>query len=299
MSTQSWSSRLRHDSDAVFREWGSDLAAKMAAVGLVQTADTGQINWTTVVRAGANADAGYEIWRFNDSLQGTAPIFFRVNYGTGASTTTPRTQIIVGTGSNGSGTITGTALSTARQTSSNTVNGQVVDTARQSYMCAVAGFFGYSFKVGAGQGAESSFFICRTVDSAGVPTVTGSMVHWGGNGNVATARQAFRYAATAVAYTVQTAVDAQALSMNPMAVISTLVGSDIQVMLAWTITPRVAPLIGVCGVLAGELAVGGTFNATLVGTTPRTYMTMSTIFGPMGSIAIGTAGSLSAAMLWE
>lgn len=96
-------------SDATFRTWGSTLSAGLATAGLVQTADTGQINWASVTRpAGGSTSAGYEIWRFNDALQATKPIFFKISYATGVANTTACIQNIqVGTGSNGSGTITG------------------------------------------------------------------------------------------------------------------------------------------------------------------------------------------------
>jgi hypothetical protein len=68
--------------DATFRAWGSGIAAQIAAMGLVQTSDTGQINWVTVARPALNTIAGYEIWRFNDALQATKPVFIRIDYGT-------------------------------------------------------------------------------------------------------------------------------------------------------------------------------------------------------------------------
>lgn len=297
MTTQSWSSRVRHDSDATFREWGSDFALKLAAVGLVQTSDTAQINWTTVTRPGSATNAGFEIWRFNDSLQGTAPVFIRIDYGTHTATTAPRMQFTVGTGTNGSGTLTGTALTTARVVHGSIT--QVTDTARQSYMCAVAGFFGFNWKVGAGL-TEASFFICRTCDATGAPSVTGAMVSWGA-GTVAssTARQSLRFAATAAAYTATTVIADQMLGVNYQVPTTSAVGADIQVFLGWTITPRVEPLFGVCGVYPAELAPGGTFPATLVGSTPRTFLTWTTIGGPFGTKGASGSDGLCVAMLWE
>ena len=56
------------------------------AVGLVQTADTGQINFGTA-NPGNNAthSAGYAIYRFNDSFQASYPCFIRVDFGTDQS----------------------------------------------------------------------------------------------------------------------------------------------------------------------------------------------------------------------
>lgn len=294
MTTASTATRLRSDSDATFREWGLEMSTQLAAVGLVQTADTGQVNWTTVTRPAANTLGGYEIWRFNDALQSTAPIFMRVEYRSGSTNQVPKIRITVGTGSNGSGTITGTALTTSRDIHGDTV--ATTDTARSSYWCCVAGFFGMHWKVGT-TNSEGCFFICRTCDSDGDPTDTGALVYWGNASSTAMQTQALRFAATAAAYTARTSQADAALGISPQSPTSTAVGSDIQVMMGWTITPRVAPLFGVCGVIDAELNQGVTFSATLVGTTARTYIATSTVcpFGPGSS----TAQNPKVAFLWE
>ncbi len=96
--------------DAAFRAWGGGISAAIAGLGLVQTADTGQVNWTTVVKpASIGTFAGYEIWRFADSLQASAPVYFKLEYGGNNSNAAyPAVRLTVGTGSDGAGTITGT-----------------------------------------------------------------------------------------------------------------------------------------------------------------------------------------------
>lgn len=100
--------------DTDFRLWGSGLNAQIAAVGLVKTADTGQIDWTTVLKPSAgNQKVGYEIWRFNDALQSTKPVFIRIDYGSGsAGGSLPSLWATIGTGTNGAGTVTGQVGST-------------------------------------------------------------------------------------------------------------------------------------------------------------------------------------------
>lgn len=298
MTTASWSTRVRHDSDATYQEWRDEFITKL---GLMTTlvADETNITPGAGARASTNAEQGYAVYHLNDSLHGTAPIYIRFGFGTLSNSAAPRIQITVGTSTNGSGVLGGTALSTI--TSVHQLGVQSSDTPRQSYMCAAEGFFGFWWKVGSG-GSEASFFICRTCDSTGAPTATGSMVHWGGGANTAiTKRQAFRYASPAAAYTAQTAAVESALTMSPQSPTSTSVSGDIQVMLCWTITPRVAPLFGVCGIYASEIAGGNTFTATLVGTTPRTYLAWGGVSGPAWGVtgAITSAGYLCLAMLWE
>lgn len=120
--------------DAEFRAFGQPISAFLAAAGLVQTADTGQINWTTVTKpATTNTVAGYEIWRFNDALQATAPVFLKLEYGTG-TTNVPSFWITVGSGSDGTGNLTG-VLSTRTQTNCNTS----ITGTRNFYLSAAAG----------------------------------------------------------------------------------------------------------------------------------------------------------------
>src|SRR5437762_2579443 len=94
MTTATWASVLDHSTDAGFRAWGAELSAKFAAVGMQKTADSGQINWKTVTRAGTNAAAGYEIWRLNG-----AALYVKLEYGSGASTDAPSFWLTVGQGS--------------------------------------------------------------------------------------------------------------------------------------------------------------------------------------------------------
>lgn len=296
MTTQAWSTRLRHDSDATFREWGLELSTKLAAAGLVQTADTGQINWGTVTLPGTNTDGGYEIWTLNDALAGTAPVYFKILYGTGAGTNVPSIKTQVGTATDGAGTLSGTALSTARMF--NGQANQTTDTARESLLCVTEGFFGLNWKFGS-VASEGLFIFCRTCDNTGAPSAIGSMVCWGGANGQLSASQAFRYAATAIAFTARTSAAQMMLGFNPQAPISTQVGADNQVLLGWTITPQIQPLVGVCGVLDAEVAFSTTFTTTLIGSTPRTYIGCSDTAAGFGPTATPSAGHPKFAMLWE
>lgn len=301
MTTQSWSSRINHSNTTTFREWGSELSGMLAAAGLVQTADTGQINWGSVSKPAAGVFAGYEIWRFDDSLQGTAPIFFKIEYGTnGGNANAPGMRIGVGIASDGAGGVTTIGGGAATQRQINNQQGLTSDTALNSYLCVTEGFMGLSWKQNTGGQGEASFFVSRTVDNTGAPTALGAMVMWGsGNTSRFEATQAMRFAATAELYTVQTAIANTALCLNPQSRSVSTVGSDVQAFLAWTITPSVAPLVGVCGVINSEIVAGNTFSLPLVGTTARNYIALTQRAGPMGGLDSTAAGGLKPAMLWE
>lgn len=94
--------------DAEWRIFGAFLADVLEAGGVTRTADTGQINWATVAFPGTNStSAGYEIRQFTDAMQATAPVFIKIDYRRGAAGSKTEILFTIGTGSNGSGTITG------------------------------------------------------------------------------------------------------------------------------------------------------------------------------------------------
>lgn len=96
--------------DVAFRAWGSSFAAGIAAAGWTQTADTGQVNWTTVTvpTAGTAPATVYEVWRLADTLQATDPVFIKIMYSR-STASGPAMRIIAGTASDGAGTITSAA----------------------------------------------------------------------------------------------------------------------------------------------------------------------------------------------
>lgn len=106
MTTYQWVEQPSVASEAEFRAWGQSMSDAFDAIGLIQTADTGQIDWTTVGIPTISTVSGYEIRRFDDPAQTNAPIFIKIEWGAGSTLARPVIWITVGTGSNGSGTIT-------------------------------------------------------------------------------------------------------------------------------------------------------------------------------------------------
>lgn len=94
--------------DATYRQFVTAVHDAIVAVGLVNTADTGQIDEDTALRpVTTNTDGGYKIYRFDDAKQATAPWFIKVIYGRGSNTNVTRLRVAVGTGTDGAGTLTG------------------------------------------------------------------------------------------------------------------------------------------------------------------------------------------------
>jgi len=99
---------LDHSTDAKFRVWGQQMKTFLGTtIGLTQTADTGQADWTTAVRPGTNTVTPYEIYRLNDAAQSTRPLFMKFKYGTAAVTDRAWLTIDYGEGSDGAGNLTG------------------------------------------------------------------------------------------------------------------------------------------------------------------------------------------------
>ncbi len=96
------------DSDARFRAWAQAIHDAIVGCGLVNTSDTGQVNLATVAQPGA-ADTfqGFKVYRFADDLQGTTPIFLKVEFGSGGAADRPALRVTAGRATDGAGTISG------------------------------------------------------------------------------------------------------------------------------------------------------------------------------------------------
>lgn len=113
--------------DAQFRTVGQAISNGIAAVGWVKTADTGQVNWSTVTIPTASGSAGapFEIYRMADSLQATDPFFLKIQYGRWNNNTNYISLFIsVGTATDGAGNLTsipnsGVSVSSAQQITPN------------------------------------------------------------------------------------------------------------------------------------------------------------------------------------
>lgn len=161
--------------DVYFRQIITSIMTGLTAAGLIQTADTGQLNPLTVVFPGAiNTDAGYLVYRFNDTLQATRPIFLKITIGRHSTATNFRITWQIGTSTNGAGTLGG-------YTTTNQTYGTADSDLLTNWPCFIAG------DAGTGNGgwltmcfypgtATTSFFglsISRSRNSVGAATGDG------------------------------------------------------------------------------------------------------------------------------
>ena len=303
MTTQTWNSVVDNTATAGFRAWGAELAAKIQATTvMVQTADTGQINWATVTLPAGGAYGGYEIYKLNDSLFATAPVYFKIRYGSNGSNAA-NIAITVGTSTNGAGVLGGTALSAEHVCVYGGAAPPSAVSTFDSYLCANTGFFGFYWKVtpsgGTPTGIDAAFYFQRTCDAAtGTPNAQGAHAYWPCGGGYAPAHQAFRYASAAAAYTATTTIK---FCFVPQAPASSYDDSGIsQAYVHYTITPTVRPMFGTCSVQSGEVSQATAFTATMVGTAARTYLALRPATASGAGLAdVNSIGGLSIAMLWE
>lgn len=171
MAVTTFSAAMTNATDAQFRAWGKAISDSLQAVGIVKTADSGQIDWATVAApTAANTQMGYEIYRFNDTLQSTAPVFIKLAFGSGASINNPALWISVGTGSSGSGTLTGEILPEQQNFAFTpaAATTHYISGSSNSFVIAI-------------QGTSSNYHIVLTVerthDSSGSDTNKGIMVN--------------------------------------------------------------------------------------------------------------------------
>lgn len=160
--------------DENFRVWGSAISTAFAAMGLVKATDgtLTQINWATAVLLGSQGfkAENFEIWKFNDALQATNPVVFKILYGQGATAAHPSISIQVGhTYDAVTGAITG-SLTDAMVMS---ITCTLTNVERTSYASGDGGRISLMLTPGTLAGTAGGFYIERTKNDSGVATATG------------------------------------------------------------------------------------------------------------------------------
>lgn len=191
MSTSSYTAAPSLASGTTFNAWGGGLSTALAAVGLTKTGDTGQVTWSTSVTPPGVLDTYpyYEVWRFNDALQATSPIFFKLEYGSSyLALGDCGLRITVGTGSDGAGNITGNISSLATPGS-----GANSATLQTCYVSSDGGRVNVVMFAGAVLSVSFGFYIERLKNNAGAVAAGGVDVFaFGYETNGATAATSFQ-----------------------------------------------------------------------------------------------------------
>lgn len=279
--------------DAKFRAWGLAVSTVIQAAGLTLGTDTGQINWVTVTRpTTANTKAGYEIYRFNDTAQTGAPIYFRIDYGTNgnASGQGPTLWFTAGTGTDGAGNVTGIYIGVGQANNNAAASTNANMIVRASYSTTAGTAF---FDAGMIQSTNSNtgtYVIQRSCDSSGAITKS------------AMALTRFTGPTTCTTFPVSFSPVGFFNSRSPAVGVlnagSTSVsgGGVIELSRFYITAPNPFSSLGSIGYLNADIAANATFSAAPWGATSHTYVALGS---NAGAFEQGANANICAAVIWE
>jgi hypothetical protein len=150
---------------ANFKQWAQIISNAFSSCGWVQGSDSGQVNWGTIVSVPSANTYVYEIWKPNDGL---ALFYVKVEYGSNSTGTNPQFRITIGTGTDGSGTLTGFVMTTWSQGLIPNNSGG----ASTAYTCHISGDTGRIGILMWRDGTPMFFGIARSKNSSGTDTST-------------------------------------------------------------------------------------------------------------------------------
>lgn len=168
MASLIFSARLSNADTTLFRAWGSAVSTALDQM-LTRVTQTGEINWATVnAPASANTFQGFEVYRLNDSLHPTAPVFIKFEYGSGASASVHAIRITIGKGADGNGNITNVLQSAINAI----VSGGVAATSASNCYISNGDGSGIALALQPDLPNQVAGFLCieRSRNSAGQPT---------------------------------------------------------------------------------------------------------------------------------
>jgi hypothetical protein len=292
MATQTTNTPIDHSSDAGFRAWATVLRDLLLTGGaLEQTADTGQLDLATATRPATTTDAAPMFFRFTDSLQATAPYVLAVYVGTGNVAGWPRIRVALGTGTTGSGALTGVLMSQIDV--HKLAAGEA--TARDWLACGLPGDISVCVASSHATGAAFAFVgLHRVRDAACAPTADGVFLYYmDGSGNLLS--RSFRRVPTSAAFGPSAAV-----TFVPLGTTASVIDGGARLVYPHeTALPDVRPVTHYCTCVAAEFSAGLTFVARPVGPTNITYIFLGG--GGVRTPGIGLASAVShgLAMRWE
>ena len=294
MATHRTDTPIQHTTVATFKVWAEEFHQHLLAVGIVQHTDTGQTDFPSYAGSypSVNTFNTYKIYRFDDSLQATAPIFFKVEFGTGSTSGRPSIRVTVGTSTNGSGTITG-VVSTAFAPYCNVDIINPGTTNRVSLSAAGEGYVWIVFKANMNISlAGLGFAITRTADSAGNPSAHGFQITCSaGASNPASQSQHVLIAGPVISPSMVPNC------LLPGGITSSVIGTDVQFWKHYAAQPRQRCIPYVLTTNIADTPFETERSLTVIGSTARTFIsagyTMGTTFG------VNAAGSNTAMLIWE
>lgn len=238
---------------------------------------------------------GWRMYRLPGALHASAPVYIKAWYGCATSTSAPAISIQVGTAVDGSGVFVGVAATTYGLNNSNATTPSAGNFI--TYACSTDDGFHLIWKAGGistGR-AVAAFFCYRSSDASGQPSTVG--VFYGRptsstNSLLASGDCKFlRFASPNIEYSLGSGNSWIPGGGSASGGLS----GEIEAYLNFYRDPLVRPTHCMCAVWSAEFPAGTTFAATLVGSTPRTYIShVSAGLSTGDPLRVG-----SFAFLWE
>ena len=299
MTKRQFSTVVDHSTDAGYQTWLNEIHTELQTAGLVQTADTGQLTMPFAgVRPGVGAYSGKLVYKLNDSLFGSAPIYLLLEPGTAAGgTSQPQMRWSFASGTNGASVLNGVVSSAVNINTTSSPTSTV--TTYVTNICVVDGFFGLAWKLGSGgsnNGCRGFFSVQRTVNAAGAPDSTGAMGIWGSSVTSLFGVQCLGFS-TAVAYTFINTAASFPCVISGRKTSSLLPNGNYEVYSHQISAPDTRFAFGTCTAIASEFAFGNTIpNYAIIASAQHTYISLGAV-GVTETTAVPATYSMC--MLWE
>lgn len=308
-ASAAWSTASFNITDANLQQRWQDFHDTITGAGLVElNTETGRLSPFSGATPNINGESfyGFRIYRFNDTLQATRPIYLRVDFGatrsgTGANTNyAPVFKINLGCGTDGAGTLTGSTWGPFY------IDGNQGSTFSSAQLRATYSNTSSCFAVVlTSANSADGFVVERLRDAAGAPTNAGFYIQ-----GVATARSAGQVygvgilkstSSTAFTFgrtTYSTAASSgQPATLNPQSATTSLTfDSNTGILLHYPLTHRpYAPCLSVVTVSSGDFASDVTINTTRYGNAQSYKALNNTVSSLPGQVGISGSSRLA---LW-
>lgn len=303
MTTHVFSSPCSAGTDALWQAACNEFFGEFETY-LTQVPQTGELAYpVAIVRPASGTYAGWRCYRFNDPLQATAPIFIKLWVGFGYNSNVAM-KCQIGFELDGSGNFVGTAGSEVllNGITNSSSSWPPVGGSHPTFTSKQNGFFGIAFKCGGFyRGSVAMLAIGRTTDNNGQPTDEGFFVNYGMGssgpgsnaiGQAGAAQQCFRFSPQTAYTNGRNSCFIPGYGSN-----SGSFGGEIEAYLNYTMAPLTKPNVWMAGIYANEFPLGTQFQATMVGASPRTYLSLGAYIGQSTNESL--TRNTGFAMIWE
>lgn len=296
MTTFATTGSFVNNTDATFRAWALAVHDAMIGAGFIQTTDTGQMDFATVLKpTTTSTSAGYVMYRFADAMQATAPIFIKIEMGMGSTLDTSfGWRLAVANGTNGAGSVAAALFVQTGWTSQPITSYAGVN---NTWGCHTAGagwllFYYESNSVGAMLG----FAIFRTPDDAGVPSGEGCSIYFKTPTSQGGSVSLLRFIPTPTVILNQNVSNSPACF--PFGLTDYKIGVDIQFFPHWSVAPKVRLMPYAFSYINADLTHASPITTTVIDGVSRVYLPiagLSIIVSAFG----GASSTTSTAFVWQ